>query len=362
MKQYRVAFRGTGNIVSSHLRAVEQAGARAQLVAAADIDAERVQVICEANNIPCRYTDAAQMLADIQPDLVHILTPPFTHFPLILQCLEAGAWVYCEKPLCASLDQFDRITAAEAATGNYVSTVFRWRFGSAVRHLQRLMSDGELGRPLVGHCHTLWYRDAAYYAVPWRGKWATEIGGPTMGLGIHLTDLFLWLMDEWEEVIAMADTLNRDIEVEDIAMAMVRFGSGALGHITNSALSPRQESYLRLDFQRATVECSALYRYQNANWRFSIADQSPDAEALTRWQNIETDISGTHAVQLSQILDSMDAGQRPFLSGPEARRIIEFSTSLYKSAFTKQPVRRDSITADDPFYYAMNGQPHNTEQ
>jgi predicted dehydrogenase len=359
MKQYRIAFIGTGNIVSSHLRAVQHVGERAQLVAAVDLDTDRVQAICEANNIPHGYTDAAQMLADIQPDLVHILTPPSSHFPLILQCLAAGAWVYCEKPLCASLDQFDRITAAESETGNYASTVFQWRFGSAVRHLKRLMADGELGRPLVGHCNTLWYRDAAYYAVPWRGQWATEIGGPTMGLGIHLTDLFLWLMDEWAEVMAMADTLDREIEVEDIAMAMVRFGSGALGHITNSALSPRQESYLRLDFQRATVECSALYRYQNANWRFSIAEQSPDGEALAQWQNIETDISGSHAVQLSEILDSMDAGERPFLSGSEARRIIEFSTSLYKSAFTNQPVQRGSITADDPFYYAMNGKPQN---
>jgi len=357
MKQHRLVFIGVGNIVSSHLRAVQQAGDRAQLIAAMDVDADRVQAVCQANGIRHWYTDAAEMLAEIQPDLVHILTPPHTHFPLIVQCLEAGASVYCEKPLCASLDQFDRITALEAATGNYVSTVFQWRFGSAARHLKRLMEAGELGRPLVGHCHTLWYRGADYYAVPWRGKWATEIGGPTMGLGIHLTDLFLWLMDEWEEVRAMAATLDREIEVEDIAMALVRFSHGAMGHITNSALSPRQQSYLRLDFQRATVECSALYRYHNDNWRFSIADDSPDGEALARWQNIESDLSGTHAVQLGEILTSLDTGERPFLSGPEARRIIEFSTCLYKSAFTDQPVRRGSITADDLFYYAMNGKP-----
>jgi predicted dehydrogenase len=177
-----------------------------------------------------------------------------------------------------------------------------------------------------------------------------------MGLGIHLTDLFLWLMDEWEEVSAIAATLDRDIEVEDVAMAMVRFSGGALGHITNSALSPRQESYLRLDFQRATVECSALYRYKNADWRFSVADGSQYLETLEQWRRIETDVSGTHAVQLAEILDSMDAGRRPLLSGQEARRIIEFSTSLYKSAFTNQPVRRGSIAPGDPFYYAMNGQ------
>lgn len=357
MKQYRIAFIGTGKVIPSHLHALQQAGERAQLVAAVDVNAERVEAVSKANGIPYWFTDATQMLADIQPDLVHILTPPHTHFPLILQCLKAGAYVYCEKPLCASLDQFDRISEAEAATGNYVSTVFQWRFGSAAQHLKRLIEEGVLGRPLVGHCNTLWYRDAAYYAVPWRGKWATELGGPTMGLGIHLTDLFLWLMDEWEEVQAMTATLDRDIEVEDVAMAMIRFGSGALGHVTNSALSPRQESYLRLDFQRATVECSALYRYHNANWQFSIADNSPYDESLAQWQNIGTDISGTHAVQLGEILNSMDAGKRPFLSGHEARRIIEFSASLYKSAFTNQPVRRGSITAADPFYYAMNGKP-----
>jgi predicted dehydrogenase len=357
MKQYRIAFIGTGNILASHLHAVQQAGERAQLVAAMDIDADRLKQVCTEHSIPHWYTDAGQMLAEIRPDLVHILTPPHTHFPLILQCLEAGASVYCEKPLCASLDQFDRISEVEAATGNYVSTVFQWRFGSAARHLKRLMDTGALGRPLVGHCHTLWYRDASYYVVPWRGQWATELGGPTMGLGIHLTDLFLWLMDEWEEVYALAPTLDRQIEVEDVAVALVQFSSGAVGQITNSALSPRQETYLRLDFQRATVECTALYRYDNANWRFSVADSSPYQEALALWQTIETDISGTHAVQLGEILDSMDAGERPFLSGHEARRILEFSTSLYKSAFTHQPVRRGTLTAADPYYYALNGKP-----
>ena len=355
MKQYRTVFLGTGNVVNNHLSAVATAGERIELVGAMDLNAERVQAVCEANDIPRWYTDVEQMLAETEPDLVHILTPPYTHFAQIEQCLRAGAHVYCEKPLCASLDQFDRITALEEATGRYVTTVFQWRFGSAVRHLKRLMDAGELGRPLVGHCHTLWYRDANYYAAPWRGRWETEIGGPTMGLGIHLTDLFLWLMPEWAEVRAQMATLDREIEVEDIAMAMVRFSNGALGHISNSALSPRQESYLRLDFQRATVECSALYRYHNSNWRFSVADNSPHAAALADWQAIGEDISGTHNVQLVEMLDSLDAGERPFLSGAEARRIIEFSTSLYKSAITDQPVARGSIVAGDPFYYAMNG-------
>lgn len=182
MKTYRVAFIGTGGIVGSHLRAIEAGGERVQLVAAVDLDANKVQKFCQENNVPNWYTDSSKMLAEIKPDLVHIITPPNTHFPLILQCLQAGAWVYCEKPLCASLAQFDSITEAEVETGCYVNTVFQWRFGSAGQHVKRLMESGELGRPLVGHCQTVWYRDHDYFAVPWRGKWDTELGGRRWGM------------------------------------------------------------------------------------------------------------------------------------------------------------------------------------
>jgi predicted dehydrogenase len=355
VKQYRAAIVGTGNSVGNHLSALRQAGERAEIVAAVDIDEARVRAFCSQNGVPRWYTNASEMLSAAQPDLVCIVTPPDTHLHLTLQSLEAGAWVYCEKPLCASLAQFHQIEKAEANTGRYVSTAFQWRFGSAAKHLKRLIGSGDMGRPLVGVCHTLWYRTLAYYQVPWRGKWATETGGVTSTLGIHITDLFLWLMGDWQEVRAMLGTLDRPVEVEDVSMGIVRFENGAMGNISNSVLSPRQETYLRLDFQRATVEVTALYRASNANWHFSIPDGSPDTDVLTRWQTIEKDTVGSHGEQLADLLDSMDRDERPLVSGAEARRILEFNASLYKAAFTGLPVVRGSITPDDPFYYSMNG-------
>ncbi len=277
MTPYRIAIVGTGASVGNHLRAVEALGERVELVAAVDLNETRLNTICEQYQIPHAYTSVTAMLAAEHPDLVSIVTPPATHQALAVECLEAGAWVYCEKPLCASLAQFDAISQAEARTGRYVSTVFQWRFGSAAKQLKHLIATQALGKPLVAVCHTLWYRPQAYYNVGWRGKWQTEIGGPTMTLGIHLMDLLLWLLDDWQEVHALADTLDHSIEVEDISMALVRFGGGALATIVNSALSPRQESYLRLDFQQATVECRALYRYSNENWSFSLP---PNADSV----------------------------------------------------------------------------------
>ena len=193
MKPYRVAIIGTGAIANSHIAALQAAADRVEVAAAADVNPDNLNAFCAKYGISQAYTDVDEMLAAVKPDLVHICTPPSIHKALIIKALEAGAWVLCEKPLCASLTEFDQITAAEQHTGRYCSTIFQWRFGAAAKHLKRLMNTNQLGRPLIGLCQTVWYRDLAYYEVPWRGKWATEIGGATVGHGIHLMDLFLWL-------------------------------------------------------------------------------------------------------------------------------------------------------------------------
>jgi predicted dehydrogenase len=351
----RAAIIGTGGIARSHVAAVRGQNGGVELVAGVDIDAGRVAEFSQTYDIPNPYTDVQQMLDEQQPQWVLIATPPSTHCDLIVQSLEAGAWVLCEKPLCASLAEMDRIEDAERRTGNFCSSVFQWRFGSGGRHLKQLIQSGALGRPLVGVCNTTWYRTPAYYAVPWRGKWATELGGCTMGHGIHAMDFFLWLYGEWQEVQAMMDTLDREIEVEDVSMALVRFANGAMGNITNSVLSPREESYLRLDFQKATVELTHLYSYRNKQWRYTAPANAPFAAEVESWQAIEEDTPSSHSAQLAFFLEAMARGERPPVSGPDVRPTIEFLASLYKSAITGQAVRRGEITPEDPFYRSMNG-------
>jgi predicted dehydrogenase len=351
----RTAIIGTGGIAHAHARALQQHGDRTELVAAVDLDPDRVDAFCETYSIPGRYGHAQTMLQQERPQLVHIATPPGTHCDLIVQSLEAGAWVLCEKPLCASLAEFDRIEAAEQRTGNYCASVFQWRFGSGGQHLKGLIERSALGKPLVVNTLTTWYRSPAYYAVPWRGKWATELGGTVMGHGIHAIDFMLWLLGEWQEVRAMIGTLDREIEVEDVAMANLRFANGAMANITVSALSPREESYMRFDFQKATVELTHLYSYSNANWRYSIPKGLPLEEELAQWQQLPPDTPSSHTAQLTAMLAAMSQGVRPPVSGPDVRGTLEFLAALYKSAMVGQPVRRGSITPADPFYHQMNG-------
>ncbi len=353
---YRAALIGTGGIANGHVRALRAHAHRVELVAAVDIDPDRVQAFCGTHDIPQAFTTAAAMLDQVKPDIVHVCTPPGVHADLSIMAMEAGAWVLCEKPLCASLAEMDRIEQAEKDTGRFCASVFQWRFGSAGQYLKRLIQDQAMGKLLVANVLTTWYRSDPYFAVRWRGTWQAAIGGCTVVHGIHIMDFLLWLMGEWQEIRAMLGTLAYDIEVDNVSMASVRFADGAMANITNSILSPRQESYLRLDFTEATVEMNSLYSYQNQNWRFSTYEGSPHTDRLDEWARIPQQISATHGTQVGAFLDSMDRQERPAVSGAGVRGTIEFLTAFYKSALEGIPVIRGSIQPTDPFYHLLNGQ------
>jgi predicted dehydrogenase len=320
---------------AGHIPALRAAGDRVEIVAAVDSDPER--------------------LADFQQAQVHVCTPPATHVDAAVDCLEAGAWVWVEKPPCLSLAEYARIEAAEHEGGPYASVVFQHRFGSGGRNAIDLISSGALGRPLVAACHTNWYRDQAYFDVPWRGRWDTEGGGPTMGHGIHQMDLLLALLGDWSSVQAIAGRLDRSTQTEDVSMALVRFENGVMASIVNSVLSPREESYIRVDLTDATVELTHLYGYKNADWRYTPALHVRDQERFASWTAIDDDVNSSHTAQLPFLLDAMERGERPPLSGAQGRAALELIAALYRAAFTGQPVRRGEIGPDDPFFHQMHG-------
>jgi predicted dehydrogenase len=350
----RVAVVGAGGIARGiHLPALAALPGDVEIVAVVDVDADRARDVAAEFAAPAAYTDVDEMLAASRPDLVVVATPPGAHKDATVAALRAGAWVWCEKPPTLSLADYDEIAAHEGSDGPYASYVFQHRFGSAARRLRRHVEEGTLGAVRVAQCHTLWYRDDAYFEVPWRAKWATEGGGPTMGHGIHQMDLALSILGDWTEVTAMMGTLARHTETEDVSAAIVRLESGAMCVLTNSLLSPRETSQLRFDFDDATVEVEHLYGYDNSHWRWTPAPHVGDAEP-DGWLP-GTDEASSHAAQLRVLIDAFRRGERPPASGDDGRRSLEFIAGMYKAAIEGRPVRREELTADDRYYGAMHG-------
>ena len=359
----RTLIVGTGSIAGAHAAAVAANGARAVVVAGVDVDPARAESFAARHGIEGWSDDLRTALRQTWPDggrvdLAHICTPPGSHVPLAIQCLEAGVPVLLEKPPALSLAEVDELIAVSERTGVDVAVVFQHRFGSGARRAQALLADSGrldegIGRPLLATCHTLWYRDADYFAVPWRGRWDVEGGGPTMGHGIHQFDLLLALLGPWAKVSAMAGRQARDTDTEDVSMAVVRFASGALATIVNSVVSPRQTSSLRIDTERATLEVEHLYGYTDADWTFTAAPGHEDLAAL--WTTDDAEPRSSHASQMEALLDAMDRGEHLPVSLSEARKTLELVAAIYASAFTGQVVRRGDIGPGHPFYTRMDG-------
>lgn len=350
----RVAMVGTGNIARLHAEALQALGEAVDIVAAVDVDAGRLEQFCGQYGDVDGYTNLADMLDAAKPDAVHVCTPPGLHREQVHACLGAGVSALVEKPPTLSLRDMDALIAAEGDHGPWVATVFQHRFGSGARRLRAMMSSGVLGRPLLAVCHTTWFRDQAYFELPWRGAWATEGGGPTMGHGIHQMDLLASLLGDWTEVSALARQQARSMETEDLSLAHVTFASGAVATVVNSVLSPREETYLRFDFEHATVELTHLYGYGDANWRITPAPGFEES-VMRAWNAGEWGTSSGHLAQLAAVTGNLRAGLRPDVTSAEARRTLQLVAATYASAFRGHPVGPGDVATDSPFYERMEG-------
>jgi predicted dehydrogenase len=351
--RYRSAIIGTGAIAHAHAEALTKLSDRVELVAVADVDVDRARVFADQYSVEKTYEDAAELIASEKLDLVHVCTPPGSHVPLATIAMRAGVTVLTEKPTALSLAELDALAEVERETGVSVLTVFQHRFGRAARRLAELAKDGSLGRPLVATCETLWYRGDSYFDLPWRGRWAVEGGGPTMGHGIHQFDVLLAVLGPWQSVSAMAARQTRPTDTEDVSVAVARFENGALATVVNSIVSPRETSRLRFDFEYATVEVEHLYGYTDADWTFTPA--ASHADLAEKW-NLTDDVeTSSHAHQLATIFDAFDAGTDPEVSLADATRTLEFAAATYASAFRGRPIAAGEITADDPFRQSMDG-------
>jgi predicted dehydrogenase len=350
VRVFDVVVVGTGGIAGLHAEQYAALGGRARVVAAVDVDAGRLRAFGQRHGVPRLYTGLDAALAAERPDLVDLCTPPGLHAEQALACLRRGLTVLCEKPPALSLGDLDTIAAAG---GDRFATVFQHRFGSGAAALRALASAGVLGAPMTAVCDTLWYRPDDYFAVPWRGRWDTEGGGPTMGHGIHQLDLLLHLFGPWREVVAVAARRARPTATEDLSCAIVTFDSGAVATVVNSLVSPRETTYLRFDYAHATVELTHLYGYSDADWLVTPAPGHEDVAAA--WAGAAKGVPSGHAAQFAAVLDAVEAGTPPPVTLADARLTLELVAAVYASAFTGARVARGELGPASPFWRRMDG-------
>ena len=297
-----------------------------------DLNEARLNELADAVGVARRTTRFDDLLAMDDIDIIDICTPPGVHYAQILAALAAGKHVVCEKPLVGSLKQMDEVIAAERSAKGRLMPVFQYRFGNGVQQVKQIIDRGLAGKPYVGTAETFWTRGADYYAVPWRGKWAIELGGTLMGHAIHIHDLLLYLMGPAAALFGRTATRVNDIEVEDCFAASLKLESGALAALSGTLGSREQISRLRLAFEHVTFESDhAPYEPGVKPWR--ILPSTPEIGSrikagIAAWQHVPPGF----ASQFARFHEALvNGGPLPVTSG-DARRALELVTAFYHSA------------------------------
>ena len=346
-----IAIVGCGIGRSHVLEGIVPNAGKFKLLAACDINTERLAAFAKEFDVPRTTIRFDDLLAMDDLDIIDICTPPGLHRQQVLAALAAGKHVICEKPLVGSLADVDEIIAAEAQVKGRLMPILQYRYGDGVRQVKAIIDSGIAGKPYIGTAETLWKRGADYYSTPWRGKWATELGGVLMTHSIHIHDLLTFLMGPVERLFGRVATRVNPIEVEDCISASCQLKSGALASLTATLGSQEQISRLRLAYENVTFESDhAPYEPGAKPWRVIPGSPKIAAEIenlLAGWKPVPPRFNG----QFADFYDALETGAPLPVTTADARRSLELVTAFYHSSETHTDVELP-LGPDHPNYHS----------
>ena len=269
-------------------------------------------------------------------DAVVLGSPSGVHAEQGIAAARRGLHVLTEKPIDVTLERADALIETARAARVALGVLFQDRAQPSLRRLQEAVSSGRLGRPLIASARVKWYRPREYYAgSSWRGTWALDGGGALMNQGIHTIDLLGWLLGPVRQVLAQTATLAHDIEVEDTALAILEFASGARAtYEATTAAYPGYARRIELTTERGTIAIEHG-RVVAADLRDG-GDDLVDAGAVAPGgaaSPVVSDVSG-HAALMADFVAAARDGREPACSGAVARRSMAIATAIYESART----------------------------
>jgi predicted dehydrogenase len=216
------------------------------------------------------------------------------------------------------------------------------RFDFAVQDLRRAIADGQLGKLNFGGSYTQWYRDQSYYDDgDWRGTWRLDGGGALMNQSIHYVDLMQYVMGPVEEVSAYTAALAHErIEVEDIAVATVKFKSGAVGVIEGMTLAyPGFCARLEVFGSDGGV---IIENDQVKEWRLRSGakyERPVEASHLIVGTTSADIWHHSHRRQIADMMQAIWEDREPLSNGSEGRKPLEIVLAIYQSARTGRPIK-----------------------
>lgn len=350
-KKHRIGIVGVGAIAGMHARAIADLE-NAELVGACCRTEEKGRKFCDEFGGEW-FNSTEALLNGVEPDVVTICTPSGAHLEPTVAALQRNVHVLCEKPIEVSLDRARSMIAAEQESSARLGGIFPQRFNPVVAAAHEAASAGRLGSLALASAYVPWWRDDDYYGpTRWQGTLALDGGGALINQSIHAIDAMLWLAagaGAGPAVEVFGHTAKRGhdpdlIEVEDAAVATVRFENGALGVIlASTAMYPGEAMRFHVGGRDGTIE---IHEQELVTWAFR--DELPDDENVRKLFGDKAGAGGAadpmaidysnHTRNLADFLAAVEEDRPSAVDAGEAWKALAVIRAIYESAETGEPV------------------------
>jgi UDP-N-acetyl-2-amino-2-deoxyglucuronate dehydrogenase len=344
----RFGIVGCGVIGPVHAEAIASLS-DAQLVSVVDINPKQAEKLAvQYGATP--YTQLQHMLDSEPVDVVIICTPSGLHGELACQVMRSGRHVIVEKPMEITREAIEEMLRVQQSTGMKLAVISQHRFDLASQQVHELVEEKAFGRLVLGNAIVPWWRSQEYYdSGDWRGTWKLDGGGVLMNQTIHSIDLLQWLMGPVKSVFGYTDTLVHRMETEDVAVAILRFASGALGTIAaTTGAYPGVSTRIEIfgDKGSAVIENDSLsYLHLARDDKESInaygvapQERKKHEEKSSTSQNPAALSASSHALQIADMIRAIREDGTPLVDGYAGRHPVEIILSIYESARLQKEV------------------------
>ena len=344
---------GAGLIAPFHARALQASG-KTRLVAAADMNAERLAKL--TTEFGCRgYSSLEEMLANPEVQVVNVLTPNHLHYDAVLKAARAGKHVIVEKPPAMSLREVDGMAAASEAAVVKVGVFLQCRTRKPIQAMRQAIRQGRFGRILQADTFMKWFRAVEYYKMDaWRMSRRAG-AGVTIQQAFHYIDLLHYLVGPVRSVLArMSNVAHPGLEIEDTLHAFVEYESGALGVVeASTALWPGTDIRIEINGENGTAIMSGE---RGETWRFR--EERPEDQEIRQYgsASVATGATGAadlgfhdHQVVIEDMVDAIQNDREPMIPLRSVRHTLEWALAMYQSARQNAPVTLPLLNEDAAF-------------
>ncbi len=361
----RAALVGCGSLsqrgILPHLN-LPDAQKKVRLVAVVDAVAERAQQTAERYRIPAHFTAIEEMLAQVEVDLVLIITPIQHHYANALTAIEAGKHVYVQKAMTTTLAEADALLAARDRMGVKLAAAPGFELFPTTAQMREIVASGELGRVAVAMSYTLGF---GHEFEPIRGgkspleainpAWYYRPGaGPLPDVTVYSLQLATSVLGPVRRVTALGNRIQPqrewqgqtiDVQVDDNNLLLMEFASGALctaigANCRGSARIPW--GGLGLYGTQGTLEVIDVDGASGYPLAYDVRgsrsyQQRMEVDAQPYLTGEHLTIEEPHVyVDILDLVDAIQEERPPGASGEQARHVVEIIEKAHLAASNGQ--------------------------